>query len=97
MAIKYSCIAEAEEDFRAKVKNREPITAEMARAAYTVGGSMPKDLALMYWQSLEPGQPIAPHFEPLPSKSKGSSYGACGIRIDGSPEFIDAVLSRLKD
>jgi len=34
---------------------------------------------------------------PIPYKSSGSSYGACGIRIDGTPAFIDAVLSNLKD
>jgi hypothetical protein len=32
----------------------------------------------------------------IPYKAKGSKYGACGVRIDGSPEFIDAVLSHLK-
>jgi len=35
--------------------------------------------------------------EPIPYKAEGSSYGACGIRIDGSPAFIDAVLSRIQD
>lgn len=95
--MKYGCIAEAIEDFTSKVKTGQSITTEMARAAYTPGGSMPKELGLMYWQSMEPDQPIAPHFEALPSKSAGSTYGACGIRIDGNPEFIDAVLSRLKD
>lgn len=32
----------------------------------------------------------------VPYKAEGSKYGACGIRIDGNPEFIDAVLSCLK-
>lgn len=51
----------------------------------------------MHWQSLKPNKPILPHMRPIPYKSSGSRYGACGIRIDGNPEFIDAVLSRLKD
>lgn len=56
-----------------------------------------KEFQLQKWASLEANQAIMPHFEAIPYKSTGSSYGACGIRIDGSPEFIDAVLSRLKD
>lgn len=35
--------------------------------------------------------------QPIAYKATGSSYGACGIRIDGNPEFIDAVLSQLTD
>lgn len=58
---------------------------------------MKKSQALNHWQSLEANQPILPHFQPIPYKANGSRYGACGIRIDGSPEFVDAVLSRLKD
>jgi hypothetical protein len=56
-----------------------------------------KESTLAHWQSLPEGLPILPHMSVLPYKSKGSTYGACGIRIDGNPEFIDAVLSRLKD
>jgi hypothetical protein len=33
---------------------------------------------------------------PIPYKVRGSRYGACGVRIDGNPQFIDAVLSCLK-
>lgn len=56
-----------------------------------------KEYQLNHWAQLTGNLPIMPHFEAIPYKSKGSSYGACGIRIDGSPAFIDAVLSRLKD
>jgi hypothetical protein len=56
-----------------------------------------KEFELARWSSIEPGKPILPHFYPVPYKAEGSRYGACGIRIDGSPAFIDAVLSRLKD
>ena len=58
---------------------------------------MKKDETLTHWKSLPANQPVLKHFHPIPYKSEGSSYGACGIRIDGTPEFIDAVLSRLKD
>jgi hypothetical protein len=37
------------------------------------------------------------HMSPIPYKTRGSRYGACGIRIDGNPQFIDGVLSRLKE
>lgn len=42
------------------------------------------------------GQNPLAHMTPIPYKSRGSRYGACGIRIDGNPQFIDAVLSCLK-
>lgn len=58
---------------------------------------MKKDEALKHWKGLPDNLAILPHFEPIPYKAEGSSYGACGVRIDGSPEFIDAVMSRLKD
>jgi hypothetical protein len=56
-----------------------------------------KEDTLNQWANLTANLPILPVMDAIPYKSKGSSYGACGIRIDGSPEFIDAVLSRLKD
>ena len=33
---------------------------------------------------------------PIPYKASGSKYGTDSIRIGGSPEFIDAVMSNLK-
>ena len=58
---------------------------------------MRKEQALQHWEQLESNQPILPHFTPIPYKARGSNYGACGIRIDGNPAFVDAVLSRLQD
>lgn len=58
---------------------------------------MEKKEAIRRWQNLEPDQPIIPHFTPIAADARGSTFGACGIRISGNPEFIDAVLSRLKD
>ena len=52
--------------------------------------------ALQNWRDLAPGQDPLEHMRPIPYKSTGSRYGACGIRIDGDPAFIDAVLSNLK-
>lgn len=56
-----------------------------------------KAIALGQWRALPENQPILPHMQPIPYKSRGSRYGACGIRIDGNPQFINGVLSRLKD
>lgn len=58
---------------------------------------MKKSEALKHWKALPENQPILPHFNPIAYKASGSTYGACGIRIDGNPAFVDAVLSRLKD
>ena len=58
---------------------------------------MEKSEAIRRWQNLTPDQEILPHFTPIAADAKGSTFGACGIRISGNPEFVDAVLSRLKD
>ena len=58
---------------------------------------MTKAEALNHWKNLADNQPIIPHFDAIPAKASGSTYGSCGIRIDGNPAFIDAVLSRIKD
>lgn len=58
---------------------------------------MEKKEALRRWQNLVPDQDILPHFTPIAADARGSTFGACGIRISGNPEFVDAVLSRLKD
>jgi hypothetical protein len=58
---------------------------------------MKKAETLEHWRNLDPGAPMLMHMEPIPYKAEGSTYGACGIRIDGNPAFIDAVLSHLKE
>lgn len=58
---------------------------------------MKKSETLKVWSEMESNQPILPHMVPVRYKATGSRYGACGIRIDGNPAFVDAVLSRLKD
>lgn len=57
---------------------------------------MKKDQALAHWRSLPTGTDPLPLMDVIPYKTQGSRYGCCGIRIDGNPEFIDAVLSNLK-
>jgi hypothetical protein len=51
---------------------------------------------LEHWRGLEAGADPMPHMRVIPYKTEGSRYGACGVRIDGNPAFIDAVLSNLK-
>lgn len=58
---------------------------------------MKKTDALRRWADLTPDQPIIPHFKALSADSKGSTFGANQIRITGSPDFVDAVLSHLKE
>ncbi len=58
---------------------------------------MKKSETLARWKQLPENQPILKHFQPIPYKASGPTYGACGIRIDGSAEFVEAVLSHLKE
>jgi hypothetical protein len=58
---------------------------------------MKKHETLNHWQSLPANQTMLDKMLAIPYKAKGSTYGTCGIRIDGTPEFIDAVLSNLKE
>lgn len=58
---------------------------------------MKKSTVLENWKRLEADQPILPVMLPIAYRATGSKYGACGIRIDGTPEFIDAILSHLKE
>ena len=56
---------------------------------------MKKAEFIKHWKMIEPNQPVKP--TPIAYKHKGSTFDEDGIRILGSPEFIDSVLSRLKD
>ena len=57
---------------------------------------MTKKEAMMHWRALPENMDPMKHMVAIPYKTAGSRYGACGVRIDGNPEFIDAVLSCLK-
>ena len=54
-----------------------------------------KEEALGHWEGLSRVNP-AKKMSVIPYKASGSKYGTCGIRIDGTRKFIDAVLSNLK-
>lgn len=57
---------------------------------------MKKSDTLARWRSLPENTDPLPLMDVIPYKTEGSRYGCCGIRIDGNPEFVDAVLSNLK-
>jgi hypothetical protein len=58
---------------------------------------MKKHETLEHWRGLSDNQPMLRHMQAIPYKAKGSTYGACGVRIDGNPAFVDAVMSHLKE
>src|SRR3982750_2712743 len=55
-----------------------------------------KDEILQFWQKLPPSMPIQP-FNIVPSDSHGSTYRYDGVRVTGTNQFINSVVSRLKD
>ena len=54
-----------------------------------------KNEIIAHWDKVKANQPIA--IRPVPYKHKGTTYAEDGIRLTGSQEFIDSILSRLKD
>lgn len=58
---------------------------------------MKKAEALQRWEELDEDQDFMEHVVPIPYQQRGPKYGACGLRIEGNTEFVDAVLSNLKD
>jgi len=54
-----------------------------------------KKAALAHWANLELVDPVT-KMRCIPYKASGSKYGNDGIRIDGTRDFIDSVLSNLK-
>ena len=81
-----------------------PLTANVA--SYTVGPAAtwnttrPTRIVNAFARYQNVDYPVTPidrlQYDPIPYKTTGSRYGTCGVRIDGTPEFIDAVLSNLK-
>lgn len=56
--------------------------------------SASKDDVMKMWQNLRP-TPIM--MKPVPQNQKGSRFHHDGLRITGSPSFINSVLSRVKE
>lgn len=54
-----------------------------------------KDQIIATWKQLRPDTPII--MRPVPYNHEGSTYGEDGLRITGSPQFINSVLPRLKE
>lgn len=50
---------------------------------------------LEYWEEMRPGQRIDP--VPVPYGHEGSTYAEDGIRITGRRDFVDQVLSNMKE
>lgn len=50
---------------------------------------------LQHWQSLRPNIPIS--IRPTPHHKKGTGYVNESVRLTGTPQFIDSILSRIKD
>ena len=69
-------------------------------ASQQIGLSKPwkaqKAQVVDHWQKLRPQQPFG-QIRAIPREHKGPTYGFDGMRITGSPQFIDSVISRLKD
>ena len=57
---------------------------------------MKKKETLDHWRAMPDDRNPLDVMRAIAYKTTGARYGLDGIRIDGSPEFIDAVLSRLK-
>lgn len=58
---------------------------------------MRKSETLAQWKELPENVNPLRFMVPVAYKATGSRYGACGIRIDGNPAFVSAVLGKLKD
>ncbi len=56
--------------------------------------SAKKDDIVSMWQTL-PNLPLAPR--PIPLTHRGPRFGEDGLRISGTPAFINSVLTRIKD
>jgi hypothetical protein len=56
--------------------------------------SLRKAEFLEHWAHIRPDQDLIPR--PVPYKHEGSTYAEDGIRITGTRQFIDAVLSNLR-
>jgi hypothetical protein len=70
------------------------VTIQGKEITLTPSGGITKEKALTMWAELQPGK-LRP--DPIPYKHSGSTIDQDGIRICGSPDFIAAVMERVKD
>ena len=54
-----------------------------------------KSDVIQHWQSLKANMPI--QMEPVPETHEGTRFRSDGLRITGSPGFINSIMSRIKD
>lgn len=50
---------------------------------------------ISFWQRLKPNLPLK--VNPIDPNHRGTRFHEDGLRITGSPEFINSILSRIKD
>jgi hypothetical protein len=56
---------------------------------------MDKEQTIRHWENLIPAEEVRPNA--IPYSHTGSTYTCDSLRVTGSMEFIDSVLSRVKD
>lgn len=54
-----------------------------------------KEDIISLWKGLRSNTPIM--VKPIPYDHTGSTYGEDGVRVTGSPQFINSVIPRLKE
>lgn len=54
-----------------------------------------KSEVLQFWQNLKSDLPI--HMRPVSEEHRGTRFRKDGIRITGTPTFINSIICRLKD
>lgn len=50
---------------------------------------------ISFWQRLKPNMPL--QISPIDPNHHGTRFQEDGLRITGTPEFINSILSRIKD
>jgi hypothetical protein len=86
-------------DFRTFIEafEQQPVAA----ANTAPGGSVDKPWkakkadVINHWKNLTSNLPIK--MDAVPEQHKGTRFRSDGLRITGSPQFINSVLSRIKD
>jgi hypothetical protein len=66
------------------------------QASYPKAWKASKTEVISHWNKIPPGMPMN-QLRTIPPNHKGPTYSYDGLRITGSPFWIDFVLSRLKD